>query len=120
MRGSRRLPGGSTSCPGDVNDDGVVNAQDLVLVRNDFTASARAYNVFDDINGDGVVDINDTNLVGRFIGKKLPGDPHLTPPGGSPRAPRSAGEADPRRTVFIRTRTPERGDDHGDSRSDPR
>jgi len=54
--------------PGDVNDDGVVNAQDLVLVRNAIGTS----NVVDDINGDGVVNINDYNLVGRFIGKKLP------------------------------------------------
>jgi Bacterial Ig domain len=58
--------------PGDVNDDGMVNSQDLVLVRNDFATSGALYNVVDDIDGDGVIDISDYNLVGRFVGKKLP------------------------------------------------
>ncbi len=63
--------------PGDANDDGVVNGGDLVVVRNDFAAFGSTYNIFDDINGDGVVDVNDTNVVARFIGKKLP---PLAPP----------------------------------------
>ena len=75
MRASRPTRGGSTSYPGDANDDGVVNAQDLVTVRNDFAIFGSAYNIFDDINGDATVDINDTNLVGRFNGKKLPSLP---------------------------------------------
>jgi Dockerin type I domain/Bacterial Ig domain len=58
--------------PGDVNDDGVVNAQDLALVHNDFNSIGAVYNIFDDIDGSGVVDITDYSLVGRFVGKKLP------------------------------------------------
>jgi hypothetical protein len=55
--------------PGDVNDDGVVNAQDAVLVRNGMSSP---YNVFDDINGDGAVNINDYSDVARLLGTKLP------------------------------------------------
>jgi Bacterial Ig domain/Dockerin type I domain len=58
--------------PGDVNDDGVVNAQDLALVHNDFNSIGAVFNIFDDIDGSGVVDITDYSLVGRFVGKKLP------------------------------------------------
>ena len=58
--------------PGDVNDDGVVNGSDLIAVRNDFAVFGSTYDIFDDINGDGTVDVNDANIVGRFVGKKLP------------------------------------------------
>ncbi len=104
--------------PGDVNDDGVVNAQDLVDVRNDFASLGAIYNIFDDINGDGVVDVNDANLVGRFIGKKLPATPRrLTEPGIVADPPRGRKPTH-RPDVFIGTRPPERGDEHGDSRGD--
>lgn len=54
---------------GDVNDDGVVNSSDLALV---LLARGQAYNVFDDLNGDGVVDINDANTLRPLIGTSLP------------------------------------------------
>ncbi len=54
---------------GDANDDGVVNAQDIVLVNNARNAS---YNIFADMNGDGVVDVNDVNIVRSKQGTKLP------------------------------------------------
>ena len=55
--------------PGDVSDDGNVASNDLVLVNN---ARALPYNVIYDVNGDGVVDINDVNLVRARIGAHLP------------------------------------------------
>jgi hypothetical protein len=61
--------------PGDVNDDGVVNSQDLVLVRNAFLNIGPVSpipSVFFDLNGDGVVDVLDYNIVRKFMGKKLP------------------------------------------------
>ena len=55
--------------PGDVSDDGNVASNDMVLVNN---ARTLPYNVIDDINGDGVVDMNDVNLVRARIGTHLP------------------------------------------------
>jgi hypothetical protein len=55
--------------PGDINDDGVVNTQDLLLVRS---AASGPYNIFDDINGDGVIDADDATLLRRFLGQELP------------------------------------------------
>jgi len=45
---------------GDVNDDGMVNAQDLALVN---AVRSQPYNIFDDLNGDGVVDLADVQIV---------------------------------------------------------
>src|SRR5262249_15056156 len=57
--------------PGDFNDDGVVNSQDLVGVRNELLGIIPP-TLFGDINGDGKVDINDYNAVRARIGTKLP------------------------------------------------
>jgi hypothetical protein len=54
---------------GDFNDDGKVNASDLTLVNN---ARAAPYNIFADLNGDGVVDINDVQIVRTRTGTLLP------------------------------------------------
>jgi hypothetical protein len=59
--------------PGDFNDDGVVNSQDMVGIRNEILGLMGAVpTIFGDINGDGVVDINDYNAVRRRIGTRLP------------------------------------------------
>ncbi len=59
--------------PGDVNDDGVVNAQDLVDVRNEWLRINGAVpTIFGDINGDGVVNLADYNDVRAAIGTSLP------------------------------------------------
>ncbi len=59
--------------PGDVNDDGVVNVQDLVAIRNQMLGLVGAVpTIFGDINGDGKVDINDYTAVREFIGTTLP------------------------------------------------
>jgi hypothetical protein len=59
--------------PGDFNDDGVVNSADLTGVRNEILGfNGAAPTVFGDINGDGKVDINDYNLVKKFMFTSLP------------------------------------------------
>ena len=59
--------------PGDFNDDGVVNAQDLVGVRNEWLhVNGATYTIFGDINGDGVVNLADYNDVRAAIGTSLP------------------------------------------------
>jgi hypothetical protein len=58
--------------PGDVNDDGVVNVQDLVAIRNQMLGLLGTVpTIFGDINGDGKVDINDYIAVRKLIGTHL-------------------------------------------------
>ncbi len=58
--------------PGDVNDDGVVNVQDMVAIRNQMLGLLGAVpTIFGDINGDGKVDINDYTAVRKLIGTTL-------------------------------------------------
>jgi len=59
--------------PGDVNDDGVVNVQDMVAIRNQMLGFLGAVpTIFGDINGDGRVDILDYIAVRKLIGTTLP------------------------------------------------
>jgi hypothetical protein len=54
---------------GDFNDDGLVNAQDTVGVNN---AISNPYNILADMNGDGVVNIADVQIVRSRGGTSLP------------------------------------------------
>jgi hypothetical protein len=57
---------------GDLNGDGVVNSQDLVIERNQLIGYAGAVpTIAGDINGDGVVDINDYIALRQRLGKHL-------------------------------------------------
>ncbi len=60
--------------PGDVNDDGAVNSQDAVIVRNEYLAFAPVTipMMFLDVNGDGVVDATDYGLVHNRAATHLP------------------------------------------------
>jgi hypothetical protein len=69
--------------PGDVNDDGVVNTTDGVLLLRNFTPS-HPYQAIYDLNGDGTVDRTDFNLYRPFIGTTLPPLPQLAAEGEGP------------------------------------
>jgi hypothetical protein len=54
---------------GDFNDDGFVSSTDTVQVN---AARSQPYNIFADMNGDLVIDINDVNIVRSRLGTTLP------------------------------------------------
>ena len=59
--------------PGDFNDDGVVNVQDLAGIRNEWLGIDGAKpTIFGDINGDGLVNVLDYNAERLLIGTSLP------------------------------------------------
>ena len=59
--------------PGDFNDDGVVNSQDLAGIRNEWLGVGGAKpTIFGDINGDGKVNVADYNAERLLIGTSLP------------------------------------------------
>jgi hypothetical protein len=55
--------------PGDFNGDGVVSSADMTDINN---ATVGAYDIWADLNGDGVVDINDVKVARSKIGTSLP------------------------------------------------
>jgi hypothetical protein len=59
--------------PGDVNDDGIVNSQDTVLIRNQIIGYLGAMPTrFGDVNGDGVVDLADYTVTRNKLGTRMP------------------------------------------------
>lgn len=62
------LEGGAAILPGDVNADGVVNVQDLILVARDFGKS-EGFNPACDLVADNVINIQDLLVVARNFGR---------------------------------------------------
>jgi hypothetical protein len=59
--------------PGDVNGDSVVNSQDLVLVRNAILGTGDPLMIgWVDVDGNGVIDLDDFNQVRKNLGRHLP------------------------------------------------
>ncbi len=58
--------------PGDVNDDGAVNAQDTTIEHNAVLGQTILAPIFYDIDGNGAIDITDYTLVRARVNTKLP------------------------------------------------
>jgi hypothetical protein len=59
--------------PGDINGDGVVNAQDMVLARNASQGTGDPLQIgWADLDGDGAVNLNDITAVRKRLGTRLP------------------------------------------------
>jgi hypothetical protein len=57
--------------PGDVNGAGGVNLQDAILVRNALQGTGDPSLIgWADVDGDGMVDINDSNAVRKRVGRR--------------------------------------------------
>lgn len=57
-----------SSCPGDVNGDGVVNLSDFNIIGINFGSGPGATRQQGDLNSDGFVDISDFNILGVTFG----------------------------------------------------
>ena len=53
----------------DINDDGIVDLLDFVLISKEF--GKKTPNLDADINKDGVIDISDLVLLGKHFGEKI-------------------------------------------------
>jgi hypothetical protein len=75
-------PGTDDKLPGDANQDGKVDLEDLNLVRSNFGESGEG-----DVNGDGVVDLSDLNEVRNAIGQSNLQAPGVAPSPARPYLP---------------------------------
>ncbi len=78
--------------PGDFNDNGVVNKQDITAIRNEWKGKHGAHpTIFGDILGNGTVNASDYHAARKFNGTRLP---RLPRPGSkSPKAALMRGPA---------------------------
>jgi len=63
---------GFSVLPGDINGDNSVNSLDLVAVRNGILGVLdQALSVWADLDGNGKIDLNDYNVVKKYVGKRF-------------------------------------------------